>query len=95
MYKRQHYDSIEGSLLASNKFDDPIVQKFLSCQKGDMYCYEVNLKSLLNVLFTIGLIGIVDKSNNITYATPNRPMLNELDYNGNMRFSIHPLFRKN
>ncbi len=90
-----HYDSIEGSLLASNKFDDPIVQKFLSCQKGDMYCYEVNLKSLLNVLFTIGLIGIVDKSNNITYATPNRPMLNELDYNGNMRFSIHPLFRKN
>lgn len=88
------YSEVEGILYASNKQSDPVVQSFLICGKEDSFCQEASIKKLLNVLFTIGIIGFKDKRNNIVYASPNRPMLNELDYSNNLKFVVHPLFQK-
>lgn len=87
-------DEIQNLLLASNKLDDPIVKKFVMCAKDDVLCKNESTKNLLNVLFTIGILGIFDKHNKSIYATPNRPSLNELDFTESLKFIIHPLFRK-
>lgn len=87
-------EMIENLLLSSNKLSDPVVQKFVVCAKDDVLCKNESVKNLLNVLFTIGILGIQDKHNKIVYATPNRPSLNELDFTDSLKFVIHPLFRK-
>lgn len=88
------YDDLEGTLLASNKNDDPLVEMFLSCAKNDTYCQEASLKKLINVLYMIGLIGKKGGDGSIIYSTPNQPVLNELDYIDDIQFEIHPLFAK-
>ncbi len=55
---------------------------------------EKCIKDLLNILFTIGFIGIVDtETNSIDYSTPYRSTLSELDFDENLQFAIHPLFK--
>lgn len=73
---------------------DPVVQKFVVCAKNDVLCKNESVKNLLNVLFTVGVLGIQDRHDKVAYATPNRPSLNELDFTDSLKFVIHPLFRK-
>ena len=54
----ENINQIENLLLSSNKLTDPIVQKFVMCKKDDVLCKSESVKNLLNVLFTIGILGI-------------------------------------
>lgn len=61
----------------------------------DNYKQETNIKELLNILFTIGLIGVKQyKSDSVSFATPNRSVLTACDFTDNLIFEIHPLFAK-
>lgn len=51
------------------------------------------IKYIINILFTMGLIGIKDlKTSKVNYATPYRAKLSELDFANELSFEIHPLF---
>ena len=53
------------------------------------------IKYIINILFTMGLIGIKDlKTSKVNYATPYRAKLSELDFANELSFEIHPLFTK-
>ena len=55
---------------------------------------EKMVKTLLNILFTIGFIGVLDEeTDSIDFSTPYRSTLSELDFADNIQFVIHPLFK--
>lgn len=93
-----------SDLLEENKFteieqiaydNNYLAEKFCTSNDKDTSKKEELLKDLVNILFTIGLIGIQDtKTDKISYSTPFRPTLTELDFTEELSFVIHPLFRK-
>ncbi|MBQ8847746.1 MAG: hypothetical protein IJ003_02240 [Candidatus Gastranaerophilales bacterium] len=89
-----------------NEISEMIFEYFKDCDmqlKNDFkysesqtsYAREQNIRKLLNVMYTIGLIGIKTKNSDIVkYATPFAASLTALDYNENIEFCIYPLFAK-
>ena len=75
--------------------NDSLAERIYNRNVDDNSLKEEFVKDLINILFTIGLIGIKDdNTNQINYSTPYRATLSELDFSENLNFEIHPLFRK-
>ncbi|MFI3301471.1 MAG: P-loop NTPase fold protein [Candidatus Gastranaerophilales bacterium] len=72
-----------------------LAEKLMNRKNNDINSKETFIKDFLNILFTIGFIGIRDKESNIIdFATPYRATLSELDFVDNLLFEVHPLFAK-
>lgn len=89
-----NYERIERILYASRRMDDHLIKVFLNADKNDYYSRENVIKEFLNILFSIGILGIKYHNENPTFSTPNKPILNELDYTDTLLLQIHPLFAK-
>lgn len=75
--------------------NNTLAEKFMVRKTDDSTVKESIIKELINILFTIGIIGIKDnKTNRINYSTPARPALTVLDFTDTMSFEVHPLFKK-
>ncbi len=86
------YRSIE-QLIYNSKTYNHVQTKFFETKAEDDYAREQNTRYLLNILFTIGLIGTKENETDvISFATPNRSELLVCDYTSNLLFEIHPLF---
>lgn len=89
-----NYDIISQCLLSMNWSgkDDMILQLFVNSTNNEYAKHEA-LKALINALYTIGVLGVISKTKDIIYSSPNKPQLDMLDYDDNI-FHIHPLFIK-
>lgn len=86
------YRSIE-QLIYNSKNYGHIQTKFFETEAEDAYMQEQNIRYLLNILFTIGLIGVKqNKADTISFSTPNRSELSICDFTNELSFEIHPLF---
>lgn len=90
-------------LLSTDKFSDIetvafdsyyMAEKLSKISSYDLLTKEKTIKTLLNILFTVGFIGIYEKSSgSVDFATPYRSTLSELDFAEDLRFVVHPLFK--
>lgn len=75
--------------------NDTLAERIYSRTVDDESFKEDFIKDIINILFTMGIIGIKDnKTQMINYATPYRASLTELDFANDLLLEIHPLFRK-
>ncbi len=91
LFESSKYSEIE--LLA---YENSVLgEKFFNRNGDDNTSKESLIKDLINILFTIGLVGIKDKkTKKVCYATPSRSTLTVLDFmDKDLNFEIHPLFR--
>lgn len=96
LLETENYSTIETILYEQmRKRNDSLLNNFFNTNVQDKYRQERNIKELLNIMFTMGLIGIRRNVNDtLNFSTPLRPNLTEMDFTENLSFEIHPLFRK-
>lgn len=86
------YSQIESMILSVTDENDPLVRKFLTGKRQDEFAVDRNLKALLDAWYIMGLIGRQDDMN-LSFATPDHPSLDQLDFIKAEWFEVHPLFR--
>lgn len=87
------YDTIELILMENAKNDECcLANTFMNTDHNNEIAKEKNIRQLLNILFTIGLIGIKEDNGDIYYTSPLKPSLSILDFNKTINFIVYPLF---
>lgn len=90
-----NYETIELILMEQTKNTDcSLAERFLETNHDNEIAKENNIRHLLNILFTIGLIGIEEDSGQAFYTSPLKPSLTILDFDKNINFIVYPLFAK-
>ena len=69
-----------------------LANTFMNTDHNNEIAKEKNIRQLLNILFTIGLIGIKEDNGDIYYTSPLKPSLSILDFNKTINFIVYPLF---
>ena len=91
VFNGEKFTDIEVIAYSNNTLADRIYNRTVD----DKSLKEGFAKDIINILFTMGLIGIKDKKTKmVNFATPYRATLSELDFANELCFEIHPLFKK-
>ena len=86
----EKYSAVEMILYENDYF----TEKLVGIKNYDRVIYERIFKELLNIMYTIGFIGIKDDvTNQVEFSTPYHSTLSELDFAENLAFVVHPLFK--
>lgn len=88
------FEEISNCLFSVNlsEDEDKILQGFIDA-KGNSFAEQEALKALLNVLYTVGVLGITSHTMDIVYSSSNKSELDMFDFDDNT-FHLHPLFKK-
>lgn len=91
---KDKFENISDSLFSMNLSDeeDKVLQTFVDA-KGNHTAEEEALKNLLNVLYTIGVLGVTSHTKDIVYSSSDKSELDMFDFDDNI-FYLHPLFKK-
>ena len=88
------FEEISNCLFSVNlsEDEDKILQGFIDAN-GNSFAEQEALKALLNVLYTVGVLGITSHTMDIVYSSSNKSELDMFDFDDNT-FHLHPLFKK-
>lgn len=89
---RASYARIESTILSGGDDTDPIVRLFLTGKRQDEFTVDRNIRALLDAWYIMGVVGRQDDVS-LSFATPDHPSLDRLDYVRTEWFEVHPLFR--
>lgn len=92
-----NYDIVKAILIERSKNHFcPLANIFLNTNEDDENTFAManNIDELLNIMFIMGLIGIKEKNETISYASPLKPALSVLDFVDSIKFQIYPLFAR-